>query len=404
MKPTEFLTEESLLSSVGFSDQFVNAVYRLFNIEHTEIPEPMTSKPKASDLKKFVFLGKTKSGKSFAVSLDDRSQFSNANPYARVVVDHEGKIDREYMAASKALAQLSRSGEYYAIPFANGGWGDRVRGQGSTGEKRANPKEPGWQQDSDSGRTEKYMAHVEQLYGPKIRGEMNKVADFVYANLRRFGKKTNSNLRGTSHQEQVLDIANKLEAAAKEPFNTRITGSWDRPSYMEQYLQSLSKLDSGWGSIPNNYYRFAKTMDTTPAGLAKFAKFILSTVHAYEESVKNMLASEVMGALQSESVVKEDASGGASCAGAIAAGPAGNLFSSTVKRSPKKKKSAVGEGIDLVSEMWGDSDHAPDKMNKREEAKYLSRMKAGQKARNAKRKADTQTANRAAKSSTPQSK
>jgi hypothetical protein len=103
--------------------------------------------------------------------------------------------------------------------------------------------------------------------------------------------------------------------------------------------------------------------------------------------------------------VTEDASGGASCAGAIAAGPAGNLFSSTVKRSaPKKKKSAVGEGIDLVKEMWGASDHAPDQMSKREEAKYLARMKAGQKARDAKRKADTQTANRAAKSSTPQSK
>jgi hypothetical protein len=111
------------------------------------------------------------------------------------------------------------------------------------------------------------------------------------------------------------------------------------------------------------------------------------------------------GGEQERHEIGEDASGGASCAGAIAAGPAGNLFSSTVKRSaPKKKKSAVGEGIDLVKEMWGDSDHAPDQMNKREEAKYLSRMKAGQKARNAKRKADTQTANRADRSSTPQSK
>jgi hypothetical protein len=389
MKPTEFLTEESLLSSVGFSDQFVNAVYRLFNIEHTEIPEPMTSKPKASDLKKFVFLGKTKSGKSFAVSLDDRSQFSNANPYARVIVDHEGKIDREYMAASKALAQLSRSGEYYAIPFANGGWGDRVRGQGSTGEKRANPKEPGWQQDSDRSKTEKYMAHVEQLYGPKIRGEMNKTADFVYSNLRRFKKTKTSNI-GSTDQETVLEIANALEDAAKQPFDTRITGSWDRPSYMEQYLRKLGKLNSGWGSIPNNYYSFVKAMDTTPAGLAKFAKFILSTVRAYEERVKNILGSEVMGALQSESVVKEDASGGASCASAIAAGPAGNLFSSTVKRSPKKKKSAVGEGIDLVKEMWGDSDHAPDKMNKRDEKKYVDKLKA----RNTKKSKDSTEANK----------
>jgi hypothetical protein len=134
---------------------------------------------------------------------------------------------------------------------------------------------------------------------------MNKVADFVYSNLRRFKKDKSWGHGMGSDQEQVLDIANKLEAAAKEPFNTRIQGSWDRPSYMEQYLQSLSKLSHGFGSIPSNYSAFADAMDTTPAGLAKFAKFILSTVRAYEERVKNMLASEVTGPLTAESAVTE---------------------------------------------------------------------------------------------------
>lgn len=51
--------------------------------------------------------------------------------------------------------------------------------------------------------------------------------------------------------------------------------------------------------------------------------------------------------------VTEDASGGASCAGAIASGPAGNLFAQPQKRVKetkveKKKKSNIGEGIALA--------------------------------------------------------
>jgi hypothetical protein len=341
MKSTEFLAEASPLSSVGFTDQFINEVYRLFNIEHTEIPQPMTKKPMASDLKKFVFLSKTNSGKAFAVGLRDRSAWSNEAPRAYVLIDNQGKIDSTSISASKALSQVAK-GEYYAIPFAQEVWGDRIRGQHSTQYKRENPKEPGWQEDSDRGRTEKYMTHIEQLYGPKIRSEMNRVADFVYANLRRF-KKTKTSSIGNTDQEQVLDIANKLEATAKQPFDTRITGSWDRPSYMEQYLNSLSELSHGFGSIPNNYHNFVKVMDTTPAGLAKFAKFILGTVRAYEERVKNILGSEVMGALQSESIdrkVSEDASGGASCSSSVAAGPAGSLFA-PIKRTTTTTKKKV---------------------------------------------------------------
>lgn len=45
--------------------------------------------------------------------------------------------------------------------------------------------------------------------------------------------------------------------------------------------------------------------------------------------------------------VTEDASGGASCAGAIASGPAGNLFAQPQKRA-KKKKSNIGEGINIA--------------------------------------------------------
>jgi hypothetical protein len=48
----------------------------------------------------------------------------------------------------------------------------------------------------------------------------------------------------------------------------------------------------------------------------------------------------------------EDASGGASCAGAIASGPAGNLFAQPQKRvketKVKKKKSKIGEGIGMA--------------------------------------------------------
>jgi hypothetical protein len=336
------MTEASPLSSVGFGKEFINSVYRLFNIAHTEIPEPMTSKPKASDLSKYVFFSRTNSGKAFAVGMGDRPRYGGGAS-ASIIIDDEGKIKRDYISASKALAQVAK-GEYYAVRFAHP-WGDKVRGQQGTEYKRANPKEPGWQQESDRGNTEKYMAHVEQLYGPKIRGEMNKVADFVYANLRRFGKKTGWGHGSGSDQEQVLDIANKLEAAAKEPFNTRITGSWDQPSYMEQYLQSLSKLSHGFGSIPSNYSAFADAMDTTPAGLAKFAKFILSTVRAYEERVKNMLSQEVMTPLAAESVTESD--GGASCSSAIATGPVPSLFKAPVKRVketvsqspvPKQKK------------------------------------------------------------------
>jgi hypothetical protein len=325
------VSEDSPLGAVGFSDKFINSVYRFFNIKHTEIPEPKTGKPKANELKQFVFLSKTNSGKAFAVGMGDRSTFSA--PTASIIIDNEGKVERKYMSATKALAQVAK-GEYYAIPFANGGWTDRVRGQSSTEYKRENPKD-GRAEDPRS-KTEAYMNHVESLYGPRIRGEMNKVADFVFANMRRFSKQTSSNLRGTSHQERVLDIANKLEAVAKEPFSNRIQGSWDRPSYMEQYLNSLSQLNHGWGSIPNNYRQFAEVMDTTPAGLAKFAKFILSTVHAYEEQVKNMLASEVMNPLKAESIVRED--DGGTCSSAIATGPAQNLFAQPQKRVKETTK------------------------------------------------------------------
>lgn len=279
----QFLVESSPLSQVGFSSEFINTVYRLFNIDHAELPTPTNAKPSAKFLDTHVFFSKTSTGKAFAVGKQRNTASGLAS--ALVLVDDGSGVKRSVMPASKALAQVAK-GEYYAIEYASS-W-ERIRGQSSTEHRRANPK-TGREVDPQYA-SYAYMEKVEQIYGDKIRGEMNRVADFVYANMRKFGKEQNSRISGTSPQEQVLKIANALEAAAndKNLFTTR-SGSWDRPSYMDQYLDSLSRLHRGFASVPANYDAFVEVMDTTPAGLAKLAKFILGTVRAYEARVKEML-------------------------------------------------------------------------------------------------------------------
>lgn len=289
------INEESPLSQVGFSDTFINSVYRGYNIKHTELPEPMTKKPTVADLDKYVFLSKTNAGKAFAVGKGNKSWSGAAMGY--VTIDNgDGTLKDMRMPPSKAIAQVAK-GEYYAIPYA--GWGDRIRGQDSTKYKRAHPRD-GRQVDPQDASYE-YMQKIDKIYGNKIRSEMNRVVDFVYANMRKFGKDQNSRISGTSPQERVLQIANTLEAAAnnKDLFTTR-SGSWDRPSYMDQYLNSLGQLSHGFASIPTNYSRFKEVMDETPAGLARLAKFILGTVHAYEETVKELLYKDTVDALKQQ--------------------------------------------------------------------------------------------------------
>lgn len=284
------LNEESPLSAVGFSDAFINKVYRGYNIKHTELPEPMTKKPTVADLDGYVFLSKTNTGKAFAVGKGDRN-WAGA-PIGYVTIDNgDGTIKELNMPPSKAIAQVAK-GEYYAIPYQRHA-GGRIRGQVSTAFKRANLDDPRVNRSLKRDPQEvasNFMQKVEKLYGDKIRAEMNNTVDFVYANMRKFGSARNSNISGTSPQEQVLKIANALDAAAKDKnlFSSR-SGNWDRPNFIEQYLRSLSSLHSGFASIPSNYNTFMKTMDDTPAGLAKFAKFILSTVRAYESQVKELL-------------------------------------------------------------------------------------------------------------------
>ena len=290
------INEESPLSQVGFSDEFINHVYRTYKIKHTELPEPMTKKPTVKDLESFVFLSKTNTGKAFAVGKGDNGW---SGPGLGVILIDDGTdIKRLAIPASKAIAQVAK-GEYYAIPYAANGWDGRMRGQGSTKYKRANPRD-GRQVDPQDA-SYAYMQQIDNIYGDKIRGEMNRVVDFVYANMRKFGKERNSNISGTAPQERVLKIANTLEAAAKDPnlFSSR-SGSWDRPSYMDQYLNSLSQLSHGFASVPTNYNRFKEVMDETPAGLARLAKFILGTVHAYEETVKELLYKDTVDALKQQ--------------------------------------------------------------------------------------------------------
>ena len=294
MKSNEFITEASALDSLGFSKEFISHTYRRFNVKHDAQPVSATTKPKASDLTKYVFLSRTKSGKAFAVGMGDKGWSGPA--WAHIVVDDNGSISDKSMPATKALALVAK-GTYYAIPFDS--WRDRNRSQPDTEYKRRNPNEPGWQQEEPQIKAQRYLGRAEEVFGEHVRAEMNKVADFVYANLRRFTKEK-PYYNGESPQEKALAVANKLEAAAKKPLNTGWMGSWDNPTYLERYLQSLNKLSHGFASVPSNYRSFVDVMDETPAGLAKFAKFILSTVHAYEEQVKNMLAEPVMNALQAD--------------------------------------------------------------------------------------------------------
>jgi hypothetical protein len=62
---------------------------------------------------------------------------------------------------------------------------------------------------------------------------------------------------------------------------------------------------------------------------------------------------------------------------------------------------AIKESEEQVNEMWGDSDHAPDKMGKRDEKKYVDKLKA--RNTNKKSSSDTKTFNKEKRSSTPQS-
>jgi hypothetical protein len=296
--PMESINEDSPLGAMGFSKEFISAVYRGFRISNTELPEKKTKKPLVSELGDFVFLSKTNSGKAFAASLGNAGGWHK--PRAHILIDKgDGRVENEYMVASKAMAQIEK-GEYYAIPLSGGSY-SRTRGQGTTRQKRdpENFRPQGVETDSAETKTYNYLDHVEQLYGPKIKGEMRRVAEFAFTNLRRFGTEK-KNYNGATDQERALEIANMLEKLAEKSTVRGSTGSWSDPSYMERYLKELGKMNSGWGSIPNNYYAFVKAMDETPLGLQRFAKFILGTVKYYEKAVKDMLHSEVVDPLMKE--------------------------------------------------------------------------------------------------------
>ena len=274
------LTEDSPLGALGFSKEFINSVYRKFGIANTEIPEPMSKKPTVAEFGNFVFLSKTNSGKAFAAGLGNSGGWDK--PWARVIIDNEGTIEQNNMPASKALAQIGK-GQYYAIPFQHGSYARTRNNQGTTQYKRANPGPHDYSSDQGAG---EYLQRVEEVFGDRIRQEMTKVVEHVYANLRKFKTEPRGYNQGTE-QTAALEVANKLDKLSKLPLNQQKEGY--SGSYLERYLQSLGKLSHGFGSIPSNYSAFVKEMDTTPNGLAKFAKFILSTVHYYEKYVDDML-------------------------------------------------------------------------------------------------------------------
>lgn len=280
------LNEASPLDAEGFSKEFINAVYRKFSIKHDAIPVKMTKKPVASDLGKYVFISRTPGGKAFGAGMGNAGGWSA--PGAGLVVDEGGKINYYYEPATKVMKRVEK-GTYYAIPFMHGSYARVRNDQRDTETKRGNPTPP------ERKSHYEWNIRVEELYGDRIRAEMTRVVDDIYANLRRYST-TRRYHNADTDQENALKSANLLDKLSKTPLDKHRSESWSN-SYMERYLDSLGTLSHGFASVPTNQYNFEKIMDTTPNGLAKYAKFILNTVHAHEKYVKDMLHKPIVDAL-----------------------------------------------------------------------------------------------------------
>ena len=272
MKFHQILAEASPLSQVGFPDQFIRLLYQTFNLENTDLPTSLDTRPTSEDIKNVVFLCASPSGFYALGKWKTGVRDSSRVVRACMISLRNGKEDTTITTASKALAKIP-IGKYFAL--------DR-RGNYWSSSSLREPKNT--EEDNNEVKATQYLQKAEDLYGHIYEQAIDSTIDFIYDNMRRFkGNKPYENQSYVSDQHKVLSIAHKLQELKEPGLNSR--------SNMLDYLRSLNKYSDGWGgnSFAINYGTFVHEIESKPQGLARYVKFKINKVTQQRLDVERLL-------------------------------------------------------------------------------------------------------------------
>lgn len=258
----------------GIPDVLVKELLRKYNFKNTgsfeQVKRPKASEVKAGDL--FA----SKDGIVFKQStLGDR--------YIRIYLPADGGRARSQSYDSMTKAFKGMKGPFQKLDNDYYSWGE-PRGYDNeripSGDPLAgNKPSSGW------------IDYMNRNYLPRIKPKLEGMIDDIYAGLRKLPKDVDrSGERGTrahtmgrsygdnSMRSVALALASSIEDILENGFGKKTT---------EEFLRSVNKYSTGWGSEYINSKNFHELMKTQQ-GRIKFAKFFIASAERLHDEVEEM--------------------------------------------------------------------------------------------------------------------
>ena len=255
--------------STVFPKTFINKVYKAYNLDAYELPEPLKTKPTIAILKTGVVLSQGNDGKFAAVGfIRDNYSMSGKGDVGLITSDQKAGHGFTYVGSKEKAFQNFPTGKYFFLKYSSSF--DTTRGQ-IKGDKI---------RDANKGGSEEILDYMNATFGPQLKKQVEGYLDDIFSNLRKL-KTDKRYTYDKSEREMAVGAASALEALVKKGFNRETMEEWLRANNAAAY--------GTWGSIPTNYANFVELMGKEPNAKAKFAKMIFSCATQLHKSVIDML-------------------------------------------------------------------------------------------------------------------
>jgi hypothetical protein len=248
-----------------------NYIAKELRIRHDEAPKKLDKAPAVKDMAYGIIFRINNDGTAFATREKNKNYTTweyipkKGRRKAKIVKHY----DRRISDVKKRYGAKKGNGEWYKLDSGDYR-GDKPESDVDSVKDREGVGMP-WKGD------EGVYAYMNRAFTPRLSQKLNQYADAIYASLRDIPRGTDSYGRDkyASGRMQGAQTGREMALKAAETIEDIADGGFNRNN-MHDWLQTVGKYHSGWGSHYSNEDEFAELINQ-PNGRAMFAKHVLTT-------------------------------------------------------------------------------------------------------------------------------